>query len=120
MAKQSKTGKQILDQYVVYIATAVIKEYGGSYQNFQTMGETWRKKIPYNSIAEDFILYQTDLFLISLKNRNCNDFNLMYKVCDDISKYLALYLARKLNDDVSKEVLNDVLAKVLDRIFLTS
>lgn len=108
--------KVITAQYINFIAEEVIDNFGGSYQNYQTLGKTWRQQMPYNPATERFILKQTSLFLRMLDIRDLGNFNMMYKVCYNIADHISKYLAKK-SPDLTREVVAD---KVLNDIFFES
>lgn len=108
--------KVITAQYINFIAEEVIDNFGGSYQNIQTLGKTWRQQMPYNPATERFILKQTSLFLRMLDIRDLGNFNMMYKVCYNIADHISKYLAKK-SPDLTRKVVAD---KVLNDIFFES
>ena len=108
--------KVITAQYIDFIADKVIDKFGGSYQNVQTLGKTWRQQMPYSSNTEEFILQQSNMFLRLLDVRDQGNFNMMYKVCYNIADYVSKYIVRK-SPELTRKVVTD---KVLNDIFFNS
>ena len=107
---------QISGRYFEFIATEVVNEFGGSYQNYQTAGKIWRQQFSYNKETEDFIMAKTRLFLRTQDIRDLGNFNMMYKVCYNISEHLSKYLVKK-SPDLSQAAVTD---HVLNEIFFDS
>ena len=110
------TTRVITAQYIEYIGDKVIDKFGGSYRNYQTDGKIWRQQMPYSPAIEDFLFYQTDLFLRLLDIRDQGNFNMMYKVCFNISDHLSKYLVKK-SPELNRKFVTDM---VLHKIFLDS
>jgi len=110
------TTKIITAQYISFIADEVIDKFGGSYQNIQTLGKTWRQQMPYNPATEEFILQQSNLFLRLLDVRDQGNFNMMYKVCFNIADHVSKYIVKK-SPDLDRRTVTD---KVLNDIFFNS
>ena len=108
--------QQIFSEYIKFIGDKVVTEFGGSYQNYQTMGKIWRQQLNYTPAAEDFIIRQTKYFLIMVNDRYQKNFNMMYKVCTNIAEHLSKYLVKK-SPDLTRKV---VAERVLKTIFLES
>ena len=103
---------QISGRYFEFIATEVVNEFGGSYQNYQTAGKIWRQQFSYSKKTEDFIMHKTRLFLRTQDICDIGNLNMMYKVCYNISKHLSQYLAKKSPDLSQKAVADEVLNKI--------
>lgn len=110
------TTKQITGKYIEFIATEVIKSFGGSYQTYETMGKVWRQKLPYTQQIEDFLILKTNVFLAFLDVRDQGNFNLMYKVSYNIAEHLSKYLVKK-SPDLTREIVTNT---VIEKIFLNS
>ena len=108
--------KVITARYIDFIADEVINKFGGSYQNVQTLGKTWRQQMPYNPATEEFILQQSNLFLRLLDIRDQGNFNMMYKVCYNIAEHVSKYIVKK-SPELTRKAVTD---KVLNDIFLNS
>ena len=102
----------ITKEYTTFIGGEVVGEFGGSYQNFQTLGSVWRQKLGYSKSIEDFIMVKTRLYLRLLSDKDTNNFNMMYKVCFNIADYLSKYLAKKSPDITRKNAADEVLNKI--------
>ena len=103
------TSKQITGQYVEFIGTQVINKFGGSYQTYQTSGKIWRQKMDYRPDVEQYIMLETGVFLRMLDVRDQGNFNMMYKVCYNISEHLSKYLVKKSPDLTRKNVTDTTL-----------
>ena len=108
--------KQLTGQYVEFIGTQVINKFGGSYQTYQSAGKIWRQKMAYRPDIEQFIMHETSLFLRLLDVRDQGNFNMMYKVCYNISEHLSKYLVKK-SPNLSRKSVTDA---TLHTIFLDS
>ena len=102
----------ITGEYIKFIGTHVIEQFGGSYQNYQTIGKVWRQQFHYSPEIEDFILTKTKLFLNIPSFRTQNNFNLMYKVCNNIGDYLSKYLVKRSPDLSRKQVADEVVSEI--------
>ena len=102
----------ITAEYVKFIGTEVINNFGGSYQNYETTGKEWRQKIDYNPVIEDFVICKTNLFLRTRPANVQSDFNMMYNVCYNISDHLSEYLVKKSPDLTRKAAINNVWNKI--------
>lgn len=110
------TKKEITAQYIDFIAEEVINKFGGSYQNKQNFGKSWRQEMPYRLEIERFIIDRTKIFLRLLDVCDSGNINTMYKVCYNISEHVSKYLVKKSSDLTRKEVTD----QVLQNIFLRS
>lgn len=110
------TTKQILAEYIETISKQVIDTFGGSYQTYETLGQTWRQQMKYSSKIESFIIDQTKLFLRLMSSRYQHNFNLLYNVSCGIGDYLSKYLVKKSADLTRKQVAE----KIVNDIFLES
>ena len=110
------TAKQITAQYIEYIGREVVDNFGGSYQNYDTLGKVWRKNLDYTPKIEAFLMTKTKFFLRLLDSRDQTNFNLIYKVSGNIGEHLSKYLIKKSPDVTRKSVAADVVKD----IFLTS
>lgn len=104
--------KVITAQYIEFIAKEVIAQFGGSYQNYQTCGKSWRQKMDYNVRTERFIMDKTRVFLRLLDIHDLGNLNAMYKVCYNISEHLSKYIAKKSPDVSRAMVTEDLLNKL--------
>lgn len=104
--KMSKAAKKFYTKYEYDISTAVIGKFGGSYQTYETLGNTWRTKMEYRADIKDFLMFQTKTwFGKHLKTDNQGDTNgcisdlkMIYNLCGGIADYLSKYFAREAPD----------------------
>ena len=106
------TSKQITANYIEYIGKEVVDNFGGSYQNFETLGKTWRQTLPYSANLESFVMTKTDLFLRLLDNNEQNNFNMMYNVCYGIAEHLSKYLIKKSPEMTRKKATQQVVNSI--------
>lgn len=106
------TTDKIIADYIEFIGKEVVDTFGGSYQNYQTLGKEWRQKIGYTPTIENFIINKTNLFLRLQSVRDKNNFNMMYNLCYDISDHLSNYIVKKSPDLTKKAATNIVWNKI--------
>lgn len=112
-----KKGAAVFDQLTQYarnISEHVIETYGGSYQTYQNIGDTWRTCFNYSQKIEDYILRETKLYIrmLNLRDGMATDPNFLYSFVDLISQYLAEYTVRK-NPNQTKEAEHKRLQQLL-------
>lgn len=106
------TSKQITANYIEFIGKQVVDNFGGSYQNFETLGKVWRQNLPYSADLENFVMVKTDLFLRLLDNNEQNNFNMMYNVCYGIAEHLSKYLIKKSPEMTRKKATQQVVNNI--------
>lgn len=110
------TAKQITAKYIDFISRAVIDKFGGSYQTYQTLGNSWRTQLKYNPVIENYILMQTHVFIRMLDDCNLRDLNVMFIACDNMADYLSKYISRK-SPDLTRKIAKK---ELMDNIFFKS
>lgn len=118
MIKKKLIGKitkaeQIVNEYKIFIGKEIVDKFGGSYQTYENLGDTWTQKIRYSNEIKDFIFIKTKLFFRVLDKCYQNNFNMMYKVCNKVANHISPYMLRK-SPDLTKENVKDT---VLNEIF---
>lgn len=89
MEAQNKT---MFYKYTRYITEKVMDKYGASYENMDTMGHYWRYNLPYSAETENFIVFETKIFIrlfVTTKNGWA-----LRQFIDGISDYLSAYVKR--------------------------
>ncbi len=89
MEAQNKT---MFYKYTRYITEKVMDKYGASYENMDTMGHYWRDNLPYSAETENFIVFETKIFIrlfVTTKNGWA-----LRQFIDGISDYLSAYVKR--------------------------
>jgi len=104
--------EQIITDYQEFIDMEVIDNFGGSYQNYQTLGNVWRQKMNYAKPIEDFVIFKTKLFIRLLDKSEKNNLNMMYKVCNNMADYVAEYTAKKSADLTSVSAKEDIMKHI--------
>jgi len=110
------TAKQLTAEYIEFIGTKVIDKFGGSYQNYNTLGKTWRQKLEYSPKIEEFLIAETKVFLRMQEFRLQTNFNLLYVLCNGIGDYLSKYLVKK-SANLTR---NAITENIVNEIFLSS
>lgn len=102
--KKSAIVSEQLRQYARNISEHVIETYGGSYQTYEALGDSWRTCFTYSPKIEDYALRETKLYIrmLNLRDGMATDPNFLYPLIDLISQYLAEYTVRK-NPNQTKE-----------------
>lgn len=89
MEAQNKT---MFYKYTRYITEKVMDKYGASYESMDTMGHYWRDNLPYSAETENFIVFETKIFIrlfVTTKNGWA-----LRQFIDGISDYLSAYVKR--------------------------
>lgn len=111
------TVKQSTAQYIEFIGKEVIGEFGGSYQNYETLGRTWRQSLEYSAKIEKFLMERTKLFVCLMEERDRGDLNLMYKLSYSIGDYLSKYLMKEESPQITRKKATE---KVVGQLFFGS
>jgi len=111
------TVKQSTAEYIEFIGKEVIGEFGGSYQNYETLGKTWRQNLDYSKKVENFLMERTKLFVCLMEERDRVDFNLMYKLSYSIGDYLSKYLVKEKKPEITRKKVTE---KVVGQLFFES
>ncbi len=110
----TKAARKYFNQCWYDISSAVVDKFGGSYQNMDTLGRTWRQQVPYSPDVEDFVIYETKLCLVKVLPDYClRDLNLSYGLCNGIAGQLSKYMAKK-SPELTRAVAHSV---VMQQIF---
>ena len=110
------TQAQLFARYSDFIATELLKKYGGSYQTTQTFSKLWRQQLEYHQSVEDFILATTRVFLLMLPTDTRHNMNLMYTLCYNIADYLSKYTAKKSQEITRKEAATQILEQTFFKL----
>lgn len=112
--KKSAVVSGQLNQYARNISEHVIETYGGSYQTYEELGDSWRTCFAYSQEIENYALRETKLYIrmLDLRNGMAKDPNFLYPLIDLISQYLAEYTVRK-NPNQTKEAEYERLQQLL-------
>lgn len=108
--------KEISAKYNEYISKAVIDKFGGSYVNYQTLRNRWRREMEYRPEIEEFILQETKVFFRLLDICDYGNLNMMYKVSKEMADYLSAYMVRKSENSKRSQVKR----QLIDELFLKS
>ena len=112
------TVKQSTGEYIEFIGREVVGKFGGSYQNFETLGKTWRQDMDYSEKIEKFLLERTKFFVgVIMSNRDNVNLNLMYKLSYSIGDYLSKYLIKEPNPTITRKKATE---KVVGQLFFES
>ncbi len=100
--------------YTKQISELIISKYGPSYSTYEDVKNTWRNVIPYTKEIENFLIFQTKMYIRLLDSRDPNSTNLqflsalIYLIADYLSAYTMhadAYLTRKKAKEYLKKEL---------------
>ncbi len=107
--------KFVFEQYKIYIAEKIHAKYAPSYATIADIKDKWRHNFAYNKELEDFLIFETKVFirLLDWQEPNFRNPDFLKSLVKSISSYLAAYVEKSSkygNDHMATlNYLNDVL-----------
>ena len=101
--KQS-AAQRIFGQYAVCITEKLLEKYGPSYASQSVIRNTWRNTFPYDKRVEDFLIFETKMYIRNLDRRDSNSTNPQFLLA--LTKLMADYLSAytmKSNDTKTRK-----------------
>ena len=108
--KKQTAAQRVFSTYTIYISNMVIDKFGGSYTTLGTIHNTWRREFPYSKEIENFLIFNTKMYIRFLDSRDSNSTNPQFleALAREIADYLSAYTVRNpkhANRKKAKEVL---------------
>jgi len=111
---QQSAAQRLFAQYVKYITQIVVTEYGPSYSDPKEIRNTWRYTFSYSKKIEDFLIFQTKMYIRTLDARDSNSTNPQFlrALVKLMSDYLSAYTMRS-SDTMTRKKAKQVLESAL-------
>ena len=111
--KQS-AAQRIFGQYAVYITEKLLEKYGPYYASQSVIRNTWRNTFPYDKRVEDFLIFETKMYIRNLDRRDSNSTNPQFLLA--LTKLMADYLSAytmKSNDTKTRKKARQMMERIL-------
>ncbi|MBE6461607.1 MAG: hypothetical protein E7006_02055 [Alphaproteobacteria bacterium] len=109
----NSAAQQLFHEYIMETSKKFISSFGPAYMFQHEVRNRWRNEIPYSEKAEDFLVYDTRLFLRLLNDKNPNSTNPVFlkSLINLIVDYLSAYTMRApgRTRNAAKKILKDKL-----------
>lgn len=89
--KKQTAAQKTFSAYTGYISKLVIEKYGPSYSTYEEVRNRWRNLIPYSAEIENFLIFQTKMYVRFLDSRDSNSTNPQF--LESLAKLMADYLS---------------------------
>lgn len=109
--QQKQTAAQkTFSAYTKYISKLVIEKYGPSYSDPQEIRNRWRNLIPYCPEIENFLIFQTKMYIRFLDSRDSNSTNPQFleALVKLMADYLSAYTMQK-NSNITRKKAKELL-----------
>lgn len=115
-ASRQTAAQKVFSNYTQYISKLVIDKYGPSYTTQQDIRNRWRNLIPYSIGIEDFLIFQTKMYIRFLDSRDPNSTNPQFleSLVKLMADYLSAYTMQKENHMTRKKAKELLKAELYD------
>lgn len=109
--------KKHFDNYKTYINGQFIDKFGKSYDTVNSVGSTWRITYPYSHAAEEFLVFQSTLFIKLFCHYYNEESNIrsLNKLVYSMAQYLSSYTSRGIRTPDQTIVTQDLAARLMPK-----